>query len=186
VAIRHVLARRSNLESDASSGDRAVSNRHESCSTDEMTLKTARVVYWVATLLFVLPQAWSAVQYLTQAPRMVETFTQLGYPPYVMTFLAVAKVLGIAAVLWGRPALLKEWAYAGFTFDTLGAAWSHFSARDPWFIVAVPLAFMLVQFVSYAMWKRAGDSVSLAARLGGRAAPRRRVAERRGGEALAK
>jgi len=146
-----------------------------------MTLKTARVVYWVATLLFVLPQAWSAVQYLTMAPRMVETFTGLGYPLYVMTFLAVAKLLGIVAVLWGRPARLKEWAYAGFTFDTLGAAWSHLASGDPGFIVAVPLAFLVVQFVSYAMWKRAGDSVSLASHLFGRAAPGRRVDERRAG-----
>jgi hypothetical protein len=143
-----------------------------------MTLKTARIVYWVATMLFVLPQAWSAVQYLTMAPRMMQTFTGLGYPPYVMSFLAVAKLLGIVAILWGRPSLLKEWAYAGFTFDTLGAAWSHLSSRDPWFIVAVPLAFFVVQLVSYAMWKRAGDSVSLASILGGRGARRRRVERR--------
>ena len=151
-----------------------------------MTLKTARVVYWVTTLLFVLLQAWSAVQYFTMAPRMVETFVGLGYPLYVMSFLAVAKSLGIVAVLWGRPALLKEWAYAGFTFDTLGAAWSHAGAGDPWFIVAVPLAFFVVQFVSYTMWKRAGDSVSVAARFDGQRGPRGRVDERRRSEALAK
>lgn len=145
-----------------------------------MTTKTARVVYWVATLLFVLPQAWSAVQYVTKAPRMAETFTGLGYPLYVMTFLAVAKLLGIVAVLWGRPSVLKEWAYAGFTFDALGAGWSHFSAGDPWFIVAVPLAFLVVQFVSYAMWKRAGNSVNLAYRFDGRAGPPRKVESRAG------
>jgi hypothetical protein len=145
-----------------------------------MTPKTARVVYWVATLLFVVPQAWSAVQYLMMAPRMMQTFTGLGYPPYVMTFLAVAKLLGIVAIVWGRPSLLKEWAYAGFTFDTLGAAWSHFSSRDPWFIIAVPLAFFVVQLVSYAMWKRTGDSVSFASLLSGRGSRRRRV-ERRAG-----
>lgn len=146
-----------------------------------MTLKTARVVYWVATLLFVLGQAWSAVQYITNAPRMAETFTGLGYPLYLMTFLAVAKLLGILAVLWGRPAVLKEWAYAGFTFDTLGAAWSHFSSGDPGFIIAVPLAFLVVQLVSYAMWKRAGDSVSVASFFGERGASRRSVTERRAG-----
>lgn len=140
-----------------------------------MTLKTARVGYWIATLLFVVPQAWSAAQYVTMAPRMVETFTGLGYPLYVMSFLAIVKVLGIAVILWGRPATLKEWAYAGFTFDTLGAAWSHVSSGDPWFIVAVPLAFLAVQLVSYALWKRAGDSVSLASLLDRRVGSRRRV-----------
>lgn len=137
-----------------------------------MTPKTARVGYWIATLLFVVLQGWSVVQYLTRAPRMSATFTELGYPLYVMTFLAIAKSLGIAAVLWGRPSTLKEWAYAGFTFDTLGAAWSHASSGDPWFIVAVPLAFLTLQLISYAMWKRAGDSVDLAARFAGRAPPK--------------
>jgi hypothetical protein len=149
-----------------------------------MTQKTARIVYWVATLLFVLPQAWSAVQYLTQAPRMMETITGLGYPLYLMSFLAVAKFLGIAAVLWGRPWVLKEWAYAGFTFDTLGAAWSHLAAGDPVIIAAVPLAFFVVQLVSYAMWKRVGDSVSLP-RVLRRASSRRRVGDRRDGSLAA-
>jgi hypothetical protein len=119
-----------------------------------MNTKTTRVLYWVATLLFVLPQIWSAVQMLIEAPRMTQTITELGYPIYVMKILGVAKLLGAAAILYGCVPLLKEWAYAGFTFDVIGAFCSHVAAGDAFYIALVPLVFFAVQLVSYLLWKR--------------------------------
>jgi len=124
-----------------------------------MTPKTLRIFYWMFTLLFVLPQAWSASQMLIEAPRMTQTITELGYPVYFMKILGVAKLLGIAAILYGGFPVLKEWAYAGFTFDVIGAFFSHVSAGDPLIPIAmVPLLFLAAQFASYFLWKRlAGD-----------------------------
>jgi hypothetical protein len=124
-----------------------------------MTPKTLRIFYWMFTLLFVLPQAWSASQMLIEAPRMTQTITELGYPVYFMKILGVAKLLGIAAIFYGGFPVLKEWAYAGFTFDVLGAFFSHVSAGDPLIPIAmVPLLFLAAQFASYFLWKRlAGD-----------------------------
>jgi DoxX-like family len=119
-----------------------------------MERKTVRIVYWVATLLFLLPQVWSAVQMLTEAPRMAATLNHLGYPTYFMLGLGVAKLLGAAAILFGTWPGLKEWAYAGYTFDTLGAFVSHLSAGDSLGTAAVPLAFLVVQLASYVAWKR--------------------------------
>ena len=50
--------------------------------------------------------------------------TQLGYPLYILPFLGVAKFLGIVALLVPGFPRLKEWAYAGFTFDLIGAVYS--------------------------------------------------------------
>jgi hypothetical protein len=119
-----------------------------------MTSKATRVLYWTFTLLFVVPQCWSAIQMLTEAPRMTQTITELGYPIYVMKILGIAKLLGAGAILYGRFPVLKEWAYAGFTFDVLGAFFSHVAAGDPIYIAAVPLVFLAVQLVSYFTWKR--------------------------------
>lgn len=129
-----------------------------------MEPKTIRIVYWFTTLLFVVPQMWSAVQMLTEAPRMAATLHHLGYPDYFMFGLGVAKVLGAAAIVLGFSRGLKEWAYAGYTFDTLGAFVSHLSSRDSLGTCAVPLAFLLVQLVSYALWKRLGSPQLIAAR----------------------
>lgn len=119
-----------------------------------MSQKTLRIIYWTATLLFVLPQAWSAVQYVIEAPPMVETITGLGYPIYFMKILALAKLLGIAAILYGRFPVLKEWAYAGFTFEVIAAMLSHLASGDGVLIALVPFAFLVVQLVSYFSWRK--------------------------------
>jgi uncharacterized membrane protein YphA (DoxX/SURF4 family) len=124
-----------------------------------MSAKNLRAIYWVVTLLFVLPQAWSAVQYLSEAPAMTETITALGYPVYFMKILAVAKLLGIAAILFGRFPTLKEWAYAGFTFDVLGAFLSHVMSGDSLLIALVPLLFLAAQLGSYFLWRKLGRKV---------------------------
>lgn len=125
--------------------------------------KTLRIVYWVATLLFVVPQVWSAFQMLTQAPRMAATLHHLGYPSYFMVSLGVVKLLGAAVILLGLWPDLKEWAYAGYTFDTVGACVSHVSAGDSVGTAAVPLVFLAVQLVSYVSWKRLGRPQLMAA-----------------------
>jgi uncharacterized membrane protein YphA (DoxX/SURF4 family) len=119
-----------------------------------MNIKTWRVVYWTLTGLFCLLQGWAAVQYLIEAPRMMQSIHALGYPIYFVKLLGVAKLLGIAAILYGGFPRLKEWAYAGFTFDTVGAFFSHVSSGDSLLIAAVPLLFCAAQLASYFLWKR--------------------------------
>jgi hypothetical protein len=67
-----------------------------------------------------------------------------------MTILGVAKLAGVGALVLPVPPALKEWAYAGFTFDLLGAAVSHAVVGDPVFSVVKPLAVLAIAAVSYA------------------------------------
>ena len=113
-----------------------------------------RLLYWTFTVLFLLGQGWSAIQYLTEAPRMTETITGLGYPIYFMKILGVAKLLGAAAIVTGLSPTLKEWAYAGFTFDVCGAFASHLSAGDSPLVALAPAAFFVLQLASYLIWKQ--------------------------------
>jgi hypothetical protein len=101
-----------------------------------------------------LLQGWAALQYLTEAPRMAATITDLGYPIYFMKWLGVAKVLGILAILTGLSRPLKEWAYAGFTFDVCAAFVSHLSVGDSLLIALVPAGFFALQLCSYFAWKK--------------------------------
>ena len=120
--------------------------------------------YWATTLLFSAALAWSAVQYLIEAPRMQATMIDhLGYPAYFPKILAAFKLAGVVALLvplsgfpYGRE--LKEWAYAGFTFDLIGACASHLSVGDSLAIAAVPVAFLLLLTASYWLWKRTQDA----------------------------
>ena len=89
------------------------------------------LVYWLTTGLFCAVLGFSGFAHFTHFDGMVEAMTKLGYPLYFMTILGSAKLLGVAALLApGRP-LLKEWAYAGFGFNLLGATASHAFTGDP-------------------------------------------------------
>lgn len=136
-----------------------------------------RVVYAVTTVLFCALQSWSTWQYFSEAPRMTDTITELGYPVYFMKILAVAKLLGVLAVASGLSPTLKEWAYAGFTFDVCGAFASHLSAGDAPVVALVPLGFLVVQLASYYCWKQLAARRDSRRRRYGFSAERRELAQ---------
>jgi len=76
----------------------------------------------------------------------------LGYPYNVLILLSVAKILGIMVILLPGFPRLKEWAYAGFTFDLVGAMYAGMSAGDPvgqWAPVFVGLIFVFGSYIFY-------------------------------------
>ena len=88
---------------------------------------------------------------LMRAEIQKEAMTALGYPEYLMTILGVAKILGVIALLIPGVPLLKEWAYAGFTFDLLGASASHAFVSDPIAETVTPLVVLSIAVASYCM-----------------------------------
>lgn len=78
----------------------------------------------------------------------------LGYPIYIMSILGTAKVLGALAVVQTKYSLLKEWAYAGFTFHFLGACASRAFAGDSFILIVSPLIFLSFQMLTYYFWKK--------------------------------
>ena len=105
--------------------------------------------YWVVTGLFCLALMAGGFLHLIRAEQIAEGMRTLGYPAYVMTILGTAKLLGVAALLIsGRP-LLKEWAYAGFAFDLLGATASHLFVGDPMSETLPPVVLLCVGAASY-------------------------------------
>ena len=105
--------------------------------------------YWLATGLFCAAMAAGGTMNLMRAEVQKESISALGYPEYLMTILGVAKLLGVVALLMPRFPLLKEWAYAGFTFDLLGASASHAFVRDPTMETALPLIILGIAAASY-------------------------------------
>ena len=105
--------------------------------------------YWVATALFCLAMTAGGAMNLMGAEMQKEAMAALGYPEYVMTILGVAKIFGVIALLLPKTPLLKEWAYAGFTFDLLGAAASHTFNGDAIVETIIPLVILAIAIASY-------------------------------------
>ncbi|MEM9412887.1 MAG: DoxX family protein [Planctomycetota bacterium] len=110
-----------------------------------------KIAYWITTGLFCLAMAGSGVANLAGVEQLKESIVSLGYPTYLMTILGTAKLAGVVALLLPKLATLKEWAYAGFTFDLLGASASHAFAGHAAPEVAVPAVILSIAFASYLL-----------------------------------
>jgi DoxX-like family len=88
-------------------------------------MKTTKIIYWTATgLIFLMDGVMPALTSHTELAK--QGISHLGYPDYFRVMLTVFKVTGalglILPMVKGR---LKEWVYAGFTFNFVSAAVSH-------------------------------------------------------------
>ena len=124
------------------------------------------IAYWLCTGIFCLMFTFSGVGHLLRLETFAEGIVGLGFPAYLLTILGTAKLLGaIALAVPGRP-LLKEWAYAGFTFNLLGATASHVFAGDPLTETLRPMVPLLLGWASYLLRpadRRLRESASLGA-----------------------
>jgi hypothetical protein len=121
-----------------------------------METKKRKVLYWVVTLLFLLPMAGSGVPELLfgRPDSTAATFAHLGYPLYLLRILGLAKVLGAVAIVSNRSRTLKEWAYAGYVFNLLGATASHLIVGDGLF-AAAPAIMLVLVLTSFRLWSGA-------------------------------
>lgn len=109
--------------------------------------KRDKIIYWIATGLLSAMMMMSAGMYLFNNAMVSETFSNLGFPSYIIYPLAVAKILGVIAIVSNKSKALKEWAYAGFFFDFVLAAAAHLSISDGDHMGAIVATVLL--FVSY-------------------------------------
>ncbi|MBC8033127.1 MAG: DoxX family protein [Chitinophagaceae bacterium] len=121
-------------------------------------MKKINIAYWVFTGLFLAVMIMSAVTSFMPNPDADAFVKHLGVPGSIFKFLAVLKVLGAIALLIPGYPRLKEWAYAGFTFDLVGAVYLGLAAGDPlkdWIFVFVMLGLVFASYYFYHK-RRAG------------------------------
>lgn len=93
-------------------------------------MKTKLIGYWLTTAILVFVMFSGGIGELMHSWGTLETVTILGYPPYVLTIIAVWKLAASIALLAPGFPRLKEWAYAGIFFNMTGAAVSHVAVGD--------------------------------------------------------
>jgi hypothetical protein len=77
-----------------------------------------------------------------------------------MQLVSVAKLLGVVALLVPGFAKIREWAYAGFCIDLIGAAWCLFSCKGVVPDLAFVAIFMVLLFTSYFMNQKRNASAN--------------------------
>jgi hypothetical protein len=113
-------------------------------------MKKIKILYWIFTSLFAFMMLGSAIPDILSLPTAVQGMHDgLGYPVYFIPFIGVAKTLGVIAILVPGFFKIKEWAYAGLTFDLIGATFSIIASGagvSNWIFMILPLS---LAFLSY-------------------------------------
>lgn len=114
-------------------------------------MKRNKIIYWVATTMIVLWEGVMPLATVLLAPQYVNAGTKpLGYPDYFAYTLIICKVLGVLAIAYPKtPAKLKEWAYAGLTFNLIYAFISHACVDRNIGFMLLPLVILGILAVSY-------------------------------------
>lgn len=115
-------------------------------------MKKTGITYWVFTAFAGAFMLMTAIPDLLQVPSALGIISHLGYPDYLLPFLGVAKLFGVAALVVPRFPRVKEWAYAGLIFDLLGAFYSHLSVGDGpgnWLFSIIGLVLVIGSYFFY-------------------------------------
>jgi hypothetical protein len=114
-------------------------------------MKKRKIIFWVSTIIIFLFEGVMPISTLLFAPQYTNAGTRpLGYPDYFAVALIIFKFLGaLALIVPFVPRRLKEWAYAGLTFNLIFAIISHAVVFGDLGFILFPVGVMIVLAVSF-------------------------------------
>ena len=114
-------------------------------------MKRHLIIFWIATSILILWEGIMPLATLLFSPQYATAGTRpLGYPDYFAYALIICKVLGVIAIAYTKtPNKLKEWAYAGLTFNLLFAFISHACVDKNIGFMLLPLVVLGILALSY-------------------------------------
>ena len=123
-------------------------------------MKTTKITYWTATIIiFLLDGLMPALTSNTELAK--QGISHLGYPDYFRVMLTIFKIIG--AIILIIPAIkgrVKEWAYAGFGFNFISAAASHWAVDGFGGQTVFPLVALVILIVSYVFYHKLNNKVN--------------------------
>lgn len=118
-------------------------------------MRKLTIAYWICTGLVALLMGVGSIPNILSSAESIALFQQLGYPAYLLPFLGVAKLLGVIAIIIPGFPSIKEWAYAGLTFDLAGATYSFLAIGTPVAGMIVGLLMIAGSYVTYHKIRKA-------------------------------
>lgn len=110
-----------------------------------------KIIFWIAMAIIILWEGLMPLGTLLFKPEYVNAGTKpLGYPDYFAYALIICKILGVAAIVVPAvPARVKEWAYAGLSFNLIFAFISHSVVDKNIGFILLPFVILMVLTISY-------------------------------------
>lgn len=117
-------------------------------------MKKLTTWYWIVTIIFALMMIMDGFGGVTQQEAGKEVLKHLGYPMYMLIIVGISKLLGAVSILQNKYAAIKEWAYAGFAINFIGAFASRAFVGDGISLLIPPLVALIMMFIPYILWKK--------------------------------
>jgi len=119
-----------------------------------MKTRNIKITYWVFTLLFAVFSIMDGFGGITKQQAGIDVMLHLGYPIYAMQIMGTAKILGAIAIVQQKFNTIKEWAYAGFAINFIGAFASRAFVGDGGMWLVFPVILLAFMFIPYFLWKK--------------------------------
>lgn len=117
-------------------------------------MKKDKIIFWVTTTIIFLFEGVMPVLFSNDEAGKA-AMQHLGYPVYMSTLLLLFKVPGaLALILPQVPSRIKEWAYAGFLIDFVGASLSYFFVDGFIGFTFLPFFFIALLVISYVYYHK--------------------------------
>jgi hypothetical protein len=110
--------------------------------------------YWITTVLLAVWLIGDGLAGVMQVESGKAAFMMLGYPTYLLIINGTAKVIAGIAILQSKYKTLKEWAFAGYVINCIGAGASWWFATQDLVFTFFPLIFLAFTFLNYRLWKK--------------------------------
>lgn len=118
--------------------------------------KAWKITFYILTGLISLSMLLGGYADFTKNPQAIEMMTHLGYPTYFAMIIGAAKILGVIGLWQKKVPFLREWAYAGFFFDLIGAFISHLAVGDGPALYSASLINLAILLISYTAFRKLG------------------------------
>lgn len=118
------------------------------------TISRNNITFWIATGFIIFVEGVGNVA-TANAQYAKEIVYHLGYPEYFRVALLIFKLLGVFAIaIPAVPAKVKEWAYAGITFNTIFAIISYWAVKGFGTDLIFPMILLSAIVVSYVFYHK--------------------------------
>jgi uncharacterized membrane protein len=119
-----------------------------------MNPKAIKTTYRILTIVFALLMLMDGGAGVVKEKTGQEVMNHLHYPIYIMVITGAFKILGAIAILQNKYKTIKEWAFAGFAINFIGAFASRAFMGDAIGLLIPPLVVLAVMCVVYYFWKK--------------------------------
>lgn len=124
-------------------------------------MKKYRIIFWTATIIIFLFEGLMPLSTLIFTPEYFNVGTKpLGYPDYFAYTLIICKALGATALIIPKlHPTVKEWAYAGLTFNLIFATISHIVVDKNISFILMPVVVCAILTLSYISYHKLNSTL---------------------------